>query len=98
MADVVEAIIGTSCFYKNPIDSIRLVSFLLGISEYAEGLIRCYKQGYVSVDLHNYLRQNAAAIPINELEREVEKLEAIQGLFSGALIIIDTAIKTRRSP
>lgn len=80
IADVVEAIIGTCCYYnyKNPIESIRLVSFLLDLNEFAPALIHCYEKGFLSSNMQNHLRMDTDQIPFAELEKQVETLEEIQ--------------------
>lgn len=78
IADVVEAIIGACCYYKNPIDSIRLVAFLLDLQECAPGLIQCYKQGVSFNNQRNDWRQIAEDNSFAELEKQVETLEQIQ--------------------
>lgn len=78
IADVVEAIIGACCYYKDPINSIRLVAFLLDLYEYAPGIIQCYRQGFSfsnqQMDWRKYVDDNSFA----ELEKQVETLEEIQ--------------------
>ena len=78
IADVVEAIIGVCCYYKNPIDSIRLVAFLLDLQEYAPGLIQCYERGVSFNSQRNDWRQIAEDNSFAELEKQVETLEEIQ--------------------
>ena len=78
IADVVEAIIGVCCYDKNPIDSIRLVAFLLDLQEYAPGLIQCYEQGVSFNNQRNDWRHIAEDSSFAELEKQVETLEQIQ--------------------
>ena len=51
IADVIEALVGSVCFYRTPQDAIRVVGFILNMMVYVPSLIHTFERGYLTGNL-----------------------------------------------
>lgn len=59
IADVVEALVGSVCFYRTPQDAIRVVGFILNMMDYVPSLIYTFERGYLSGNLMRLFQTNS---------------------------------------